>query len=186
MRKPRVLWGCALAAALLLTSCGKNNAGSSGSGSMSGAASGSSSASQTTAAWKTGLGVITEASEEDRTGSIELVAAAVLLDGDGKISGVKLYELETTFSAGGDGAVNLPKDYRTKRQKGDDYPLAAASSLGKGWAEQADWFADYLTGRTPDEVKKLKTDENGKPQDADLVSGCTIAVDRYRDAISKA
>ena len=66
MRKPRVLWGCALAAALLLTSCGKNNAGSSGSGSMSGAASGSSSASQTTAAWKTGLGVITEASEEDR------------------------------------------------------------------------------------------------------------------------
>lgn len=129
MRKPRVLWSCALAAALLLTSCGKNNAGSSGSGSMSGAASGSSSASQTTAAWKTGLGVITEASEEDRTGSIELVAAAVLLDGDGKISGVKLDELETTFSAGGDGAVNLPKDYRTKRQKGDDYPLAAASSL---------------------------------------------------------
>lgn len=119
MRKPRVLWGCALAAALLLTSCGKNNAGSSGSGSMSGVASGSSSASQTTAAWKTGLGVITEASEEDRTGSIELVAAAVLLDGDGKISGVKLDELETTFSAGGDGAVNLPKDYRTKRQKGD-------------------------------------------------------------------
>ena len=69
MRKPRVLWGCALAAALLLTSCGKNNAGSSGSGSMSGAASGSSSASQTTAAWKTGLGVITEASEEIAPGA---------------------------------------------------------------------------------------------------------------------
>ena len=56
----------------------------------------------------------------------------------------------------------------------------------RGWAEQADWFADYLTGRTPDEVKKLKTDENGKPQDADLVSGCTIAVDRYRDAVVRA
>ena len=162
MRKPRVLWGCALAAALLLTSCGKNNAGSSGSGSMSGAASGSSSASQTTAAWKTGLGVITEASEEDRTGSIELVAAAVLLDGDGKISGVKLDELETTFSAGGDGAVNLPKDYRTKRQKGDDYPLAAASSLKKGWAEQADAFADYLIGKTPEEVSMLKLDNDGR------------------------
>ena len=75
---------------------------------------------------------------------------------------------------------------RSKRTKGEDYPLAAASSLGKGWAEQADWFADYLTGRTPDEVKKLKTDENGKPQDADLVSGCTIAVDRYRDAVVRA
>ena len=186
MRKPRVLWGCALAAALLLTSCGKNNAGSSGSGSMSGAASGSSSASQTTAAWKTGLGVITEASEEDRTGSIELVAAAVLLDGDGKISGVKLDELETTFSVGGDGAVNLPKDYRTKRQKGDDYPLAASSSLKKGWAEQADAFADYLVGKTPEEVSMLKLDNDGRGTDPDLLSGCTIAVDRYRDAISKA
>lgn len=153
---------------------------------MSGAASGSSSASQTTAAWKTGLGVITEASEEDRTGSIELVAAAVLLDGDGKISGVKLDELETTFSAGGDGAVNLPKDYRTKRQKGDDYPLAAASSLKKGWAEQADAFADYLVGKTPEEVSMLKLDNDGRGTDADLLSGCTIAVDRYRDAISKA
>lgn len=153
---------------------------------MSGVASGSSSASQTTAAWKTGLGVITEASEEDRTGSIELVAAAVLLDGDGKISGVKLDELETTFSAGGDGVVNLPKDYRTKRQKGDDYPLAAASSLKKGWAEQADAFADYLVGKTPEEVSMLKLDNDGKGTDPDLLSGCTIAVDRYRDAISKA
>lgn len=186
MRKPRVLWGCALAAALLLTSCGKNNAGSSGSGSMNGAASGSSSASQTTAAWKTGLGVITEASEENRTGSIELVAAAVLLDGDGKISGVKLDELETTFSAGGDGAVNLPKDYRTKRQKGDDYPLAAASSLKKGWAEQADDFADYLIGMTPEQASMLETDKDGKAVDADLLSGCTIRVDKYRDAVAKA
>ena len=186
MRKPRVLWGCALAAALLLTSCGKNNAGSSGSGSMSGAASGSGSASQTTAAWKTGLGVITEASEEDRTGSIEVGAAAVLLDGDGKISGVKLDELETTFSAGGDGAVNLPKDYRTKRQKGDDYPLAAASSLKKGWAEQADDFADYLTGMTPEQASMLETDKDGKAVDADLLSGCTIRVDKYRDAVAKA
>ena len=115
-----------------------------------------------------------------------MVAAAVLLDGDGKISGVKLDELETTFSAGGDGAVNLPKDYRAKRQKGDDYPLAAASSLKKGWAEQADAFADYLIGKTPEEVSMLKLDNDGRGTDADLLSGCTIAVDRYRDAISKA
>ncbi len=56
----------------------------------------------------------------------------------------------------------------------------------KGWAEQADAFGDYLDGKTPDEVKKLKTDEDGKPQDADLLSGCTIAVDRYRDAVVRA
>ena len=36
-----------------------------------------------------------------------------------------------------------------------DSPLAAVSSLKKGWAEQADAFGNYLTGKTPDEVKKL-------------------------------
>ena len=142
MRKSKALWGCVLAAALLLAACGKPNAGSSGSGSMSG----SGAASQTTAAWKTGLGVVVETEDEDRTGSIRLAAAAVLLDGDGKIADVELDELETTIGADGTGAVHLPTDYRTKRQKGADYPLAEASSLKKGWAEQADAFADYLTG----------------------------------------
>ena len=80
----------------------------------------------------------------------------------------------------------MPTDYRTKRQKGDDYPLAAVSSLKKGWAEQADAFGSWLEGKTPDEVKKLKTDADGKPTEADLLSGCTIAVDRYRDAVVRA
>lgn len=182
MRKSKALWGCTLAAALLLTACGKPNAGSPSSGSMSG----SGAASQTTAAWKTGLGVVVETEDEDRTGSIRLAAAAVLLDGDGKIAGVELDELETTIGADGTGAVHLPTDYRTKRQKGADYPLAEASSLKKGWAEQADAFADYLTGRTPEQVSLLKLDNDGKPTDADLLAGCTIAVDRYRDAVVKA
>ena len=110
----------------------------------------------------------------------------LVLDADGKLADVMLDELELSVSGGSTGSVTTPEDVRSKRTKGEDYPLAAASSLGKGWAEQADWFADYLTGRTSDEVKKLKTDENGKPQDADLVSGCTIAVDRYRDAVVRA
>ena len=82
--------------------------------------------------------------------------------------------------------VTMPTDDRTKRQKGDDYPLAAVSSLKKGWAEQADAFGNYLTGKTPDEVKKLATDDDGKPKDADLLSTCTIAVDGYRDAVVRA
>ena len=92
MRKSKALWGCVLAAALLLAACGKPNAGSSGSGSMSG----SGAASQTTAAWKTGLGVVVETEDEDRTGSIRLAAAAVLLDGDGKIAAVELDEPSRT------------------------------------------------------------------------------------------
>ena len=179
----RALWSCAVAAALLLTACGKTNGGASGSGSMSGSGTAS---SQTQAAWKTGLGVVTDASDEGRAGKIELAAAAVLLDGEGKLESVRLDELEANLSADGKGVVTMPTDYRTKRQRGSDYPLAEVSSLKKGWAEQADAFADYLKGMTPEQVEKLETDKDGKPKDADLLSGCTIAVDRYRDAIEKA
>ena len=174
-----------MAAVLLLTACGRTNGGASSSGSMSG--SGSMSSSQTqTAAWKTGLGVVTEATDQDRVGKIELAAAAVLLDGEGRLESVRLDELEVSVSADGTGHVTLPTDWRTKRQKGEDYPLAAVSSLKKGWDEQADAFADYLVGMTPEEVSMLKLDDDGKATDADLLSSCTIAVDRYRDAITKA
>ena len=109
-----------------------------------------------------------------------------LLDADGKLAGVTLDELELSVSADGTGKVTTPTDTRTKRQKGKDYPLAEVSGLKKGWAEQADAFGSWLEGKTPDEVKKLKTDADGKPTDADLLSGCTIAVDRYRDAVVRA
>ena len=115
-----------------------------------------------------------------------MIAAAVLLDGDGKLADVMLDELEVEVTADGKGVVTMPTDYRTKRQKGDDYPLAAASSLKKGWAEQADDFADYLTGMTPEQASMLETDKDGKAVDADLLSGCTIRVDQYRDAVAKA
>ena len=160
----RVFWGCTLAAALALTGCGRGGApGSSGAGSMSGSGSGAMSGGTAgqEQAWRTGLGVVTEAAGSDRAGKITTAAAAVVLDADGKLADVKLDELELSVSGGSTGSVTTPEDVRSKRTKGEDYPLAAASSLGKGWAEQADWFADYLTGRTPDEVKKLKTDENG-------------------------
>jgi hypothetical protein len=176
---------CALAAALTLTGCGRGNSGSS-SGAMSGSASAGSSSAAQNAAWRTGLGVLTEANGKDRAGNIHTVAAAVLLDADGKLAGVTLDELELSVSADGTGKVTTPTDTRTKRQKGKDYPLAEVSGLKKGWAEQADAFGNWLKGKTPDEVKKLKTDADGKPTDADLLSGCTIAVDRYRDAVVRA
>ena len=89
------------------------------------------------AAWRTGLGVLTETTGTDRAGNIHTVAAAVLLDADGKLAGVTLDELELSVSADSTGKVTTPTDTRTKRQKGKDYPLAEVSGLKKGWAEQA-------------------------------------------------
>lgn len=95
---------------------------------MSGSTSAGSSAAQS-AAWRTGLGVLTEATGTDRAGNIRTVAAAVLLDADGKLAGVTLDELELSVSADGTGKVTTPTDTRTKRQKGKDYPLAEVSGL---------------------------------------------------------
>ena len=170
--KHTALWSGVVAAALLLTACGKSN---SGSGSMS--SSGMSSSTASTAqngAWKTGLGVLTETTDDHRTGKINLVAAAVLLDGEGKIIDVTFDELESTISADGSGVLSMPTDTRTKRQKGDDYPLAAASGIKKGWTEQADAFADYLKGMTAEKVAKLETEEDGKPKDA-VAKACANA-----------
>ena len=80
----------------------------------------------------------------------------------------------------------MPTDYRTKRQRGSDYPLAEVSSLKKGWTEQADAFASYLKGMTAEQIAHLETDEAGKAKDADLLSHCTIAVEQYRRAVEKA
>ena len=74
---------------------------------MSGSTSAGGSAAQS-AAWRTGLGVLTEATGTDRAGNIRTVAAAVLLDADGKLAGVTLDELELSVSADGTGKVTTP------------------------------------------------------------------------------
>lgn len=154
-QRQKALLSCAVAAALLLSGCRK---GSSDSGSMSSsnAMSGSSGSASTTqtGGWKTGLGILTEASDEARTGTIHTIAAAVLLDGDGKLADVMLDELEVEVTADGKGVVTMP--------------------------------TDYLTGMTPEQASMLETDKDGKAVDADLLSGCTIRVDQYRDAVAKA
>ena len=84
--------GCTLAAALTLTACGGSGSGSSGS--MSTGMGGSSSQTTQNAAWRTGLGILTEADGEERAGKINTIAAAVLLDAEGKVADVMLDEVE--------------------------------------------------------------------------------------------
>ena len=184
----------ALTAAALLAGCGRMaDSSSSGSSSMgSSAGSASSGAGSVGGAgaedWKAGLALIADAEPAgDKGGEVSTIAAAVLLDGEGRIRRVVLDELEAAVAPAEDGSLTLPEDLRSKRQKGDeDYPLDKVSSIGKGWAEQADALAGHLVGMTADEVARLATDEEGYAADPDLLAGCTIKVDRYRDAVAEA
>ena len=64
---PRMILGCTLAAALALTACSRSDSGSSGSMStnMGGSSSQTGQAGQN-AAYRTGLGILTEASDQER------------------------------------------------------------------------------------------------------------------------
>ena len=64
--------------------------------------------------------------------------------------------------------------------------LGVQSQYSEAEEKYIDRAVPPLTGKTPDEVRDIKTDEDGKPADADLLSGCTIAVDGYRDAVLRA
>lgn len=179
------------ASALLLAGCSGPSSMSSSSGSSSGsmggtAGSAGSAGSASTEGWKAGLAVVSESEAGDAGGEVSTIAAAVLLDGEGRILHTVVDELETQVSAA-EGSLTLPDDLRTKRQKGDgDYPLAAVSEIGKGWADQADALAKHLEGMTASEVAALKTDDEGRAADPYLLAGCTIRIDGYRDAIAKA
>ena len=173
------------AAALLLAGCGGGASSGPSSSSMAGASSGAGQAGAAAKDWRSGLAVITEGESEGAGGELRTIAAAVVLDEEGRIVRAVVDELEVKADASS-GALALPDDLRTKRQKGDDYPLAAVSEIGKSWAEQADALAEHLEGMTAAEAAALETDEEGYAADPDLLAGCTIRVSGYRDAIAEA
>lgn len=139
---------------------------------------------------KTGLAVVSEIQDvKDTTLTIDSVAAAVLVDADGKIVDVKIDEAQTKP----DLAVNAGdvEDLRTKLEKKEDYGMKATSAQigniegGAEWYEQAAAFEAWAKGKTADEVK-AGVGEDGYPVDADLKAGCTIHASGFVTAVANA
>lgn len=57
--------------------------------------------------------------------------------------------------------------------------MRKASPIGAEWDEQANFLADYVVGKTIDEVKGIAIDDGGKPTDADITTGCTMAIGAF-------
>lgn len=75
----------------------------------------------------------------------------------------------------------------TKRKLGDEYKMKQASTIGKEWYEQVDYLQKYILENG---VDSIKTDKQGKAENDDVLSGCTITIDEYlrlvKDAITNA
>ncbi len=148
----------------------------------------------TDAAAKTGLGVVTSlasstsAGDADGLAEVDSTVAAVLVGSDGKILACRIDVAQTkaNFSAEGKLLTDVATEFQTKQERGADYGMASQSGIGKEWYQQADAFADYVVGKTVDEVKGIAVSEEGVTTEADLTSSVTIHVGDFISAIEKA
>lgn len=150
---------------------------------------------------KLGLGIVTtiaksadfqEAKDgkeaKDGQGQAYSYYTVVTTGADGKITSAIVDSTQGTvkFDATGKITSDITAEVKTKNELGDAYGMKKASGIKKEWYEQAKAFADYVVGKTAEEVKGIAVNEKGAPTDADLTASVTVGVKDIITAIEKA
>ena len=125
---------------------------------------------------------------EDGLAQADINIAAVTVNGDGVIEScvIDAVQIKMNFDAAGSITTDLTAPVLSKVERGDEYGMATASAIGKEWYQQAQALADYVEGKTLEEVLGIAVDEATKPTDADLASSVTISIGSYLDMIGMA
>lgn len=139
--------------------------------------------------YKLGMGVVVStASSKDENAQVDATVAAVVTDASGKIVDCVIDVAQNKMAVAG-GVATVGQTYLTKQEKKEDYGMKGVSGIGKEWYEQADHFADYVVGKTADEVNGIETAEsNGHmvATDKDILAGCTMQITDMIAAVVKA
>ncbi len=143
---------------------------------------------------KTGLAVVSsiekskDAGEKDGVAQTDSVIVAVTIDKDGKIVQTVIDTAQTQIGFSKEGKIlpDLNTVFKSKQELKEEYGMGKASTIDKEWYEQANALAEYVKGKTVEEVKGIAVDESGVPTEADLVSSVTIKINPYKEAIEKA
>ncbi len=146
---------------------------------------------------KLGLGIVpvygsAANAEAEKNGSAEIVAtaAAVLVNGEGKIVSCVIDAAQNQANFTADGKAVIKEEYKTKGELGVDYGMSAygtdmnGDGVVKEWDEQTAAFAAAVAGKTLDEVKALVVD--GYATEDIQKAGCTMGVADFVTAIEKA
>ncbi|MDO4483778.1 MAG: hypothetical protein Q4C54_04900 [Clostridia bacterium] len=139
-----------------------------------------------------GLGSVTsfghydvDQAEEGKDGSCEVdtTMAIVAVDENGVIAYAKIDVAQNKVTWNATGACTLDKTAPTptKWEKLDAYNMKPASPIGKEWYEQATAFADWMVGKTVEEVKA-----GVEAKDEALLAGCTMSTGDMVAAVEKA
>ncbi|MFO7611601.1 MAG: hypothetical protein R6W99_03820 [Clostridia bacterium] len=143
---------------------------------------------------KTGLAVLTSVAKSKDAGEAaglaqaDSVIVAVTVDNDGVIQNCVIDTVQTKINFAADGTVTtaLNTVFAGKQELGEGYGMKKASAIGKEWHEQANALAEYVKGKTVEQVKGIAVNEEGVPTDADLTSSVTVHITDYVAAIEKA
>lgn len=71
----------------------------------------------------------------------------------------------------------------SKKEAKEDYGLKSISLIQKEWYEQIAFLEDYILENG---VDALTFDDQGRAQNADVLSGCTISIEKYIEAYQAA
>lgn len=141
------------------------------------------------------LGIITSmkkssgaTSDKEGLAEVQSTVAIVTRDVGGKITSCLLDEVQSSvsFTAQGKITTDLTVDPQSKIELGEAYGLKEASGIGKEWFEQAEAFAEYLSGKTAAEIDGIAVDENGQGIAEDVKASVTISIGAFKDAVKKA
>lgn len=144
---------------------------------------------------KTGLALITSvgsstsvSAEGDGLAQADITLVAVTVGEDGVIDDcvIDAIQSKVNFDAAGQLITDLSIPVASKNERGDDYGMWKASSIGKEWNEQAQAIADYVVGKTIDQVTGIAVTEDGKAGDADLAASVTMSIGGYLEGIQQA
>lgn len=144
---------------------------------------------------KTGLYLGTDLSsskdasaEGDGLAQANLTLVAVTVSDEGVIDECVIDSVQSkiSFDAAGKVTSDLTAPVLSKNELGSDYGMAKASAIGKEWNEQVQALADYVEGKTLEEIRGIAVTEEGKAGEADLAASVTISIAGYIDAIEEA
>ena len=145
-------------------------------------------------ALKTGLYIAasakdsTSAGEKDGEAKYDVTVVAVLVDDKGVIVDCIIDSIGASVKFGTNGAItsDITAPVLTKNELGYDYNMKTYGQAKYEWFEQAASFADYVTGKTLDQVKGIAVDAGTKPTGTDLNTTVTIAIGGFQAAVEGA
>ena len=141
-----------------------------------------------------GIGIVTniarstDAAEEDGVAEAYSYYTATTFKTDGVITSsiIDASITDVTFSKEGKITSDINAEINTKNELGDAYGMKKASAIGKEWNEQAAAFAQYIVGKTMDDVKGIAINEEGAPTGDDLKSSVTVHITDFTTILEKA